>query len=76
MEGEETMERKRVSSSNIHSVGYDAEARILEIKFHSGGIYRYSNVPETVHCHLMKAASKGSYFHQSIRDKYNFKRVR
>ena len=70
------MDRQHVRSSNISSVGYEIEAQILELEFHSGGVYRYSGVPESIYRALMGAASKGSYFHQNIRERYPFVRVR
>ena len=42
------MIRKSVTSSDIRSIGYDDETRILEIEFHSGGIYQYYSVPRAV----------------------------
>ena len=70
------MDRQPVRSSNIRSVGYEEVARMLEVEFHSGGVYRYSGVPEMVYRCLMRAVSKGSYFHQHIKDQYPFVRVR
>lgn len=70
------MNRTTVRSSNIQSVGYDPETRTLEGAFHSGGIYQYSDVPETVYQGLMRAISKGSYFHDHIKDRYSFRQVR
>jgi len=69
------MKRATVQSSNITSVGYDPAASTLEIEFHSGGVYQYFEVPREVHDGLMKAASKGSYFHRHIKMAgYAFKR--
>lgn len=62
------MERVQVESSNLASVGYEPETTTLEIEFHNGGIYQYSGVPEDVHQGLMNAGSKGSYFHQNIKN--------
>ena len=70
------MNRQLVSSSDIRSVGYEAETRTLEIEFHSGGIYHYSEVPEMEYQDLMLAASKGSYFHRHIRNQYPTRRIR
>ncbi len=42
----------------------------LEVEFHSGGVYQYSGVSETVFQAFMRAASKGSYFHDHIKDRY------
>ena len=61
------MERTPVQSSNLNSVGYDADSSILEIEFHHGGIYQYSGVPSSVHEELMAAGSKGTYFDQAIK---------
>lgn len=70
------MDRTPVSSSNLSSVGYDANDRILEIQFNSGRIYQYSNVPEDIYEGLMAAPSHGKYFHQHIRDVYPDRRIR
>ncbi len=47
------MDRKPVRSSNIRSVGYEVETQVLELEFHSGGIYRYPGVPEVIYRGLM-----------------------
>ena len=70
------MIRTQVQSSNIRSVGYDPGSTTLEVEFHGGGVYKYSGVPETVYQAFMRAASKGSYFHAHIRDRYPVRRVR
>lgn len=48
-----------VTSSNIHSVGY--EGTTLAVLFHSGGLYEYYGVPQSVYSSLMNASSKGGY---------------
>jgi hypothetical protein len=70
------MERTPVRSSNIRSVGYDLASRMLEVEFHSGGLYDYSGVPETIYQGLMRAASKGSYFQDHIKGRYPDRKVR
>ncbi|WES70400.1 KTSC domain-containing protein [Superficieibacter sp. HKU1] len=59
------MNRQTVSSSNIHSIGYDPVSHTLEIVFLSGGIYQCRGLPVTVYQALMTAAFKGSYFYVS-----------
>lgn len=61
------MLREPVSSSNLASVGYDAATATLEIEFHSGGIYQYYNVPESLFHDLFNAPSKGKFFHKYIK---------
>lgn len=69
------MNRIPVSSSDLHSVGYDPETKVLEIEFHSGGIYQYSNIPETIFEQLMSAPSHGKFFHAHIKNVYAHRRV-
>lgn len=61
------MQRTHVSSSNLKSVGYDADNMVLEIEFLSSGIYQYYNVPQSIYSGLMNASSKGSYFDSYIK---------
>ena len=69
------MLREPVSSSNINSVGYNSIQMVLEIEFHSGGVYQYFAVPGGVYHNLMNASSHGKYFHAHIRNQYRFSRV-
>lgn len=69
------MHRKIVSSSDIESIGYDSTSRVLEIEFHSGGVYQYSSVPENVYENLMRASSHGKYFHEFVKDLYVCKKI-
>jgi hypothetical protein len=64
------MRREPVSSSVLHTVGYDSETAVLEIEFVSGDVYRYFTVPPSVHRSLMDAESPGSFFNRRISDKY------
>jgi hypothetical protein len=66
------MNRTPVSSSNLASVGYDAEREILEVKFKSGAIYSYKRVPKSIYEALMKAPSKGKFLNSRIKGKYSF----
>ncbi len=69
------MMRADVVSSALRSVGYDREARVLEVQFVSGTVYRYADVPADVHEALMSAPSHGRYFHQAVRDRFAYRRV-
>jgi hypothetical protein len=70
------VQRVAVSSKNLKSVGYDEQLLVLEIEFHTGGVYRYSGVPVAVHAALMRAASKGRYFLAMVKDRYPCVKVR
>jgi len=70
------MSKQLVNSSNLYSVEYNKETKTLEVEFNKGGVYQYSNVPESVFNQLMTAPSKGSYFYHNIRDQYDTKKIR
>jgi hypothetical protein len=67
------MEMQRVYSSDLESVGY--EAGMLYIRFKSGGLYSYSDVPESVFEALKNASSKGRYFHAYIEKRYRCRKL-
>lgn len=69
------MDRTPVSSSNVASVGYDAEAQTLEVEFRNGGIYRYEGVPQSVYDGLMAAGSIGAYLNANVKSQYDYTRV-
>lgn len=70
------MNRQFVQSSDLQSIGYDQNTNVLEVEFHSGGIYQYFKVPEFVYLALVSATSKGTYFHKNIKERYKYKRIR
>ena len=70
------MERKKVSSSKIRSVGYDDRAQILEVEFNNGSVMQYSRVSSDLHRRLMSAGSVASFFEDHIQDTFSEKRMR
>lgn len=70
------LRRVDVVSSNIKSIGYDENDRVLEIVFKGDRIYQYIGVPLDVYTSLMNAQSHGIYFHSNIKDKYLTRRVK
>lgn len=64
-----------MESTSLASVGYDSASRTLEIEFCKGSIYRYSEVPASIHESLMQASSKGRFFLAEIRDCFPYSRV-
>lgn len=69
------MNRQPVTSSNIASIGYDANSQTLEIEFLNGGVYQYFDVPQHVHEELMNASSHGQYLAQNIKGIYRYSKV-
>ncbi|TRZ80297.1 MAG: KTSC domain-containing protein [Nitrosopumilales archaeon] len=69
------MERIRVKSSNLRSVGYDELTQILEIEFQQGGTYQYFGVSKKIYDNLMKALSHGEYYERFIKNRYRRKKI-
>ena len=65
-----TVQMTRVESSNVAAIGYLRPD--LYVRFHGGGEYRYSNVPEAVYLDFMAADSKGHFLSERIKGKYAY----
>jgi KTSC domain len=66
-----SMEKIRVKSSTIRSIGYDESAQILEIEFQQGGGYQYFGVSKKIYDGLMKSVlSHGEYYERFIKNRY------
>jgi hypothetical protein len=68
--------RESVTSRCIVAIGYSHRRQILEIEFANGAIYRYLEVPVSVHRELMSRDSKARFYNESIRGKYRSVHVR
>lgn len=68
------IKRTPVASSNIASVGYDVENKILEIEFHHGAVYQYFDLPENSYQELMHSPAIGSFFMNEIKDIFEYKK--
>jgi hypothetical protein len=75
------MERQKVKSTNLHSVGHDPTG--LEVAFHArtcparedparcncegGDVWHYAGVEKDHHTAMLNIGSPGAYFHSRIR---------
>ncbi len=60
-----------VNSTAIRKIGYDVKSMQMYIDFEdSNPIYTYCRVPESVFNSFISARSKGQFYHQFIKDKY------
>jgi KTSC domain len=69
------MQRKRVNSSKLRSVGYDEATRTLEVEMSDGQVFQYIGVYPEVHRRLMAAPNPTAFFDDKIADDYTPKRV-
>lgn len=70
------MDRKRVNSSTIRSIGYDERGRVLEVEFSDGRINQYRGVSPELHRRLVNAPSIASYFRDNIEESFTAQRVK
>jgi len=69
------MDRKRVNSSRIRSVGYDEKSQTLEVEMSNGQVWQYAKVSPEVHRRFMASPSPTSFFEDRIAEDYSGKRV-
>ena len=70
------VEMQPVQSGNIESAGYDPATRAAHFRFKTGGpTYVFENVPPEVAEEFAKSTSKGSYFHQRIKNQFKFQKI-
>ena len=70
------MDRKRVNSSRIRSIGYDEKNQILEVEMSNGQVWQYTKVSPEVHRRFMAAPSPTSFFEDRIEEDYGAREVR
>lgn len=70
------LERKRINSTSLRSVGYDPKTQTLEIEFSNGSIVQYERVSAEVYRRFMAAPSPTSFFRDQIEESYTARRVR
>lgn len=63
-----------LQSSVLRAVSYIAERRELRVRFASGSIYRYRDVPPAVAANLIEPpeGSSGRYFNDHVRDAFDY----
>ena len=64
------MDLRDVQSSVLSAVGYDEERHLLEVKFRTGRVYHYHQVPPELFAKLLAARSAGQYFNRAIRSRF------
>lgn len=67
--------QKIEGSSQVASVGYDEPSKTLAVKFHSGGVYHYHDVPPEKHQEFLKAPSAGKFLGAHIKPAHKFTKI-
>lgn len=69
------MEWQPLESKMFLRAAYDADSRILYLRFRSGDVYRYFELPEEQYQEFLNAESRGRYFLSHIRDRFRYERL-
>jgi len=69
------LNRKRVNSSKLRSVGYDEATKTLEVEMSNGQVFQYSGVYPEVYRRFMAAPNPTTFFDDKIAEEYTAKRV-
>ena len=62
-------------SSAVADIRYDHARERLAVRFLTGRIYEYVDVPVWVAASFQSAFSKGAFFDTYIRDRYDFREI-
>ena len=66
-----TMNMINVDSSAIQSIGYDAQTKVMQVKFHKNPkTYNFCNVPPHIFNSFLNAPSKGTFYDTYIKGNY------
>jgi KTSC domain len=60
-----------VSSTNVAAYRYNPGKRVLQVKFTSGRVYGYKDVPENVVEEFASSDSKGKFLNANIKHNYS-----
>jgi hypothetical protein len=66
---------KPLDSKMLAAVAYEPEPRTLYLRFRSGQVYGYFEVPENQYQEFLQAESRGRYFLSHIRGRFRYQRI-
>lgn len=61
-------------SSQLAEHGYDPTTKTMAVRFKSGGLYHYADVPPEDYEKFVKSESLGTFLHKHIKGKFAFKK--
>jgi hypothetical protein len=64
-----------LESKMLAAVAYEPKPRTLYLRFRSGEVYGYFEVPENQYQEFLQAESRGRYFLSHIRGRFRYQRI-
>ncbi len=69
------MEMKKINSGKLRAIGYDARARMLQVRLVDGSTLQYGGVGEDVWGRLSSSGAAWSYYCDNIEEEFTAARV-
>lgn len=69
------MEMKKINSGKLRAIGYDARARILQVRLDTGDTLQYSDVGEDLWRRLSSSGAAWSFYRDNIEEEFTVKKV-
>lgn len=69
------MEMKKINSGKFRAIGYDARARILQVRLDTGDTLQYSDVGEDLWRRLSSSGAAWSFYRDNIEEEFTVKKV-
>ncbi len=69
------MEMKPINSGKLRAIGYDARARILQVKLDTGVTLQHSGVGEDLWRRLSSSGAAWSFYRDNIEEEFTAKKV-
>lgn len=66
---------KPINSGKLRAIGYDARARILQVKLDTGDTLQYSGVGEDLWRRLSSSGAAWSFYRDNIEEEFTAKKV-
>ncbi|MEQ1533935.1 MAG: KTSC domain-containing protein [Sideroxydans sp.] len=66
---------KTINSGKLCAIGYDARARILQVKLDTGDTMQYSGVGEDLWRRLSSSGAAWSFYRDNIEEEFTAKKV-
>lgn len=69
------MEMKKINSGKLRAIGYDARARLLQVRLDDGSMLQYCGVGEEAWRSLSNSGAAWSHYRDNIEEEFAAQRV-
>lgn len=65
----------KVNSSTISEIGYDTQRSVMTVKFKTGAIYEYLEVPHEIYDFVINSESVGKALNAEVKGIYEYQQL-